>query len=142
MLDTFRFVPLLASLLTILAFYGLSRAVLRDETAVACAVVAFALLPRSFEWLIMGGGVTRAWGFLFAVLALWQAYRLYTDGDRRAVVLTTLCASATVLSHPEMAWFVAYRPRCCSWPTAARGGAWCARPPSPRARSPSPPPGG
>jgi Dolichyl-phosphate-mannose-protein mannosyltransferase len=107
LLDVFRLLPLLCCLLLIPAFYGLARRLL-DPLAAACAVVAFALLPRSFEWLLMGGGVTRAPGLLFAVLALWQAHRLYTRGGAAPLLLTTLFAAATVLSHPEMAWFLAY----------------------------------
>ena len=40
------------------------------------ATLAFALIPRSYEWLIMGGGITRAPGMLFALLALAAVIRL------------------------------------------------------------------
>jgi len=172
LLAVFRGWPLLCCLLLIPAFFALASRLLGPRAA-ACAVVAFALLPRSFEWLLMGGGVTRAPGLLFAVLALWQAHRLYAEvgqaqttqstpgeaalpqtddatGARRPaapdsaaarrpvathfaaarllvgaglvpargrrgrssgaapLALTTLFAAATVLSHPEIAWFLAY----------------------------------
>ncbi len=117
--DAFRVLPLVVNWLTIGAFWLLSRALVRAlapsrigdharSLAVACATVAFALLPRGFEWLIMGGGVTRALGFLFAVLTMWSAHGLYTRGGVRTAVLTAVCGAGTVLSHPEMAWFAAY----------------------------------
>src|SRR4051794_5744736 len=56
----------------------------------------------------MGGGLTRAPGFLFAILTLWQIYLLYTRGARRFALLAILFASLTVLSHAEWAWFTAY----------------------------------
>jgi hypothetical protein len=131
LLDVFRLLPLLWCLLLIPAVFLLARALL-GPLAAACAVVAFALLPRSFEWLLMGGGVTRAPGLLFAVLALWQLHRLYSRvglaiapppshpapsqswrGAIVSLVLTTLFAAATALSHPEMAWFLAYSAALC-----------------------------
>lgn len=108
LLDVFRWLPLVVNLLTIGAFYLLARGLLRKPLAVGAATAAFAVLPRSFEWLIMGGGVTRAFGFGFAVLALAAIHRVCTRGDGRSVVLAALCAGGAALSHPEMAWFVAY----------------------------------
>jgi hypothetical protein len=104
--DVFRFLPLVANLLTIGAFFLLCRAILPSKLMVAIAVPFFALLPRSYRWLIMGGGVARALGFLFALLAIHQAYLLYTTGRRRFALSTALLAAATVLSHTETAWFV------------------------------------
>jgi hypothetical protein len=62
----------------------------------------------SFQWVIMGGGLTRGLGFVCAILGLWQVHRLYTRPNLRTLVLTTALAAATVLSHPAMAWFLAY----------------------------------
>lgn len=108
LIELLRFQPLVVNLLTVGAFYLLARALLRTAAGVSLAVIAFALLPRSFLWLIMGGGLTRSLGFVFALLALWQAHALYTRSSGRALVGTTLCCSATALSHLEMAWFAAF----------------------------------
>ncbi len=108
LLEVFRFLPLVLNLLTIAAFYPLSRAMLRLRPAAAYAVLAFALLPYGFFWQIMGGGVTRALGFLFAVLTLWQGYLLYSRRQAWRVWPTMLLASGAVLSHPSMGLFVAY----------------------------------
>ncbi len=62
LVDVFRFLPLAFSVLAIPAFYGLAGALLADEQQAAVAVFAFVLLPNSFTWQIMGGGVTRAPG--------------------------------------------------------------------------------
>lgn len=107
LVDVFRFFPLATNILTIVALAFFARTVLSSRTATVWAVFTFALLPRSYEWMIMGGGLTRSLGFLFAVLALHQAYQLYTQRDWRYLPLAATFAGLTVLSHIEMAWFLA-----------------------------------
>jgi hypothetical protein len=106
--DVFRFLPLLANCLTILAFVLLARSILKSKVAVIAAVFTFALIPRSFIWLIMGGGMTRAFGLLFAVLALYTAHEMYERGDARFIAPTALFAGLTILSHIETGKFLAY----------------------------------
>ena len=108
LLQLLRFLPAVLSILAIPAFYSLCRALLRSRIQAAYAVLAFALVPRSFLWLIMGGGLTRAPGFLFAILMLRETYLLYTRDEKRRVLTTVLWASLTVLSHPAGAWFAAF----------------------------------
>jgi hypothetical protein len=108
LLEVYRYLPLLATCLTLPAFYLLARSLLPSKVAVLFAVLAFALIPRSFMWLLMGGGVTRSLGLLFALLALHQAYRLYAQKKGNAAwILTALCA-LTVLTHLETGWFLAF----------------------------------
>lgn len=108
LLDIIRLLPSLLALLTIPAFALLAGAMLRPRQQVVVAIFAFALLPRSFAWLIMGGGLTRAAGAIFAILTLWQVYLLYTRTERRHIALAALFGGLTVLSHAEWAWFTAY----------------------------------
>ncbi|MCX2726811.1 hypothetical protein OO015_04795 [Thermomicrobium sp. 4228-Ro] len=107
-LDLFRYLPTLVTVGSVAAFAALAHRILSSRRASAAATVAFALLPMSFAWPIMGGGVTRAFGQLFSILALLCAYRLYTGGGRWPVFGLALSAAATVLSHPEASWFLAY----------------------------------
>ncbi len=69
--EIIRWLPVLFSLLTLPAFYLLARALLNDALAAALATAIFATLPRSYEWIIMGGGVTRAPATLFLILMCW-----------------------------------------------------------------------
>jgi len=108
LLDVVRFLPLAASTLTIPFFYLLSRSLLPSRTMALIAVLVFALLPRSFNWEIVGGGLTRSPGFLFAVLALHQGYSLFNRGGAWRVVSTGAFAALAVMSHPEMGWLVAF----------------------------------
>lgn len=102
-LDLMHYLPALISCASIPAFYGLAEDVLESKTRSALATVTFALLPRSFEWLIMGGGVTRSFGLLFALLALRQAYRLFSPHAGRGIAPLALFSSLVVYSHPEAA---------------------------------------
>ena len=71
--------------------------------------LAFALIPRCFIWLIMGGGMTRAFGFLFAILALYYGARdVRARARSRLVVPTALFSGLTILSHLETGKFLAY----------------------------------
>lgn len=106
--DAFRLLPLLATTLAVGAFFLLARAMLASNIAVLSAVFAFALMPRSFVWLLMGGGLTRSLGFLFAILALHQAYRFYTLGTWKYAAGAALFSGLTVLSHLGTAPFVAF----------------------------------
>ena len=108
LLDVFRFLPLAVSLLTVAAFFLLGRSMLPSRAATALAVLAFGLLPESFRWAIMGGGVTRSLGYLFAILALHQIHSLYADRKSGRALPAAAFAGCAVLSHPELGWFTAY----------------------------------
>lgn len=108
LINIFRFLPLAASTAMIFAFFLLARAMLPSRVSVLAATFAFAMLPRTYLWMIMGGGLTRSFGLLFAILAIHSAHGLYTRGDRRYAVTMAIFASLAVVSHIEMAWFAAF----------------------------------
>jgi len=108
LLDLFRVLPATVSSACVVAFYLLARDLLPSRATAIAALYTFAVLPRSFLWLIMGGGLTRSFGFLFAILTLWQVYRAYTRRAWRHVAWSTVFASLAVLSHLGTAPFVAF----------------------------------
>lgn len=107
LLELFRWFPLLVSSLLLVAFWLLAQELLPSRLTIIIAVAAFGVLPRSFIWLIMGGGLTRSLGLLFTVLTLHQLVLLYTRRRNHHAILATLCASLTVLSHLGTAPFLA-----------------------------------
>lgn len=108
LISIFRFFPLTMNVLMILAFIRLSRLLLASRRAVVFSTFAFVLLPRSFEWLIMGGGVTRSLGGLFSILALHHVYLLYKTNRRRELIPAIIFCGLTLVSHPEWSWFLFY----------------------------------
>ncbi len=103
-----RILPLIFSLATIVAFMAFANDYLRDHATVVVASLAFALVPRSQNWEIMGGGLTRGLAFFFGILTLWQLYRLFTSPSRASLILASVFGALTCLSHIEIAWFVAF----------------------------------
>ncbi len=114
LISLFRVLPLLYSAATLAAFAMLAHRLLRQQAAAIGATIAFALIPRSFLWLIMGGGVARGLGLTFALFALHEAHRLYTERDEadrpnpRYIVTTAIAFAGCVLSHVETGWFLGF----------------------------------
>ncbi len=104
-LDVVRWLPPLVSTLSLLAFYLLADELLRSKTQAALATLFYGLLPASFGWAIMGGGITRSFGLLFLFLTIAFANRLFTrtSGLRPWVqaALTAIFGALAFLSHPE-----------------------------------------
>jgi hypothetical protein len=108
LLDVFRWLPLTVTALIVIAFAWLAHALLASRTAAVVAVVAFGLLPRSFIWMLMGGGLTRSLGFLFALVTLRFLYAFYTERRWKYVPLISLAAGLTLLSHLGTAPFTGF----------------------------------
>jgi len=64
-LDVVRYLPLGFNLLSIGAFVLLASQLINNKLVFLYTCLFFPLIPRSYEWLIMGGGVTRSVGFFF-----------------------------------------------------------------------------
>lgn len=105
-MDVMRAIPLAASVLTIPAFFLLARGLFGSGAVTWAATVAFALMPRTFEWMTMGGGLTRAPGLLLAIVALWLAHRMLVRRDRWSVVASGLSAGLVILTHPQATLFL------------------------------------
>ncbi|MDA8201715.1 MAG: glycosyltransferase family 39 protein [Chloroflexi bacterium] len=105
MIAILMLVPFVGSVLTIGAVYLLAREILPSRFEALLATYAFAVLPRAFDWMIDGGGLTRSPGYLLAVLAIWQAARFYRTRSRGSALATGILAGLTMLTHPEGALF-------------------------------------
>jgi hypothetical protein len=96
-----RVIPPLMSAATILAVFRLASVLAMPRPAALFATFAFACAARGFSWTVMGGGVTRAPGYLFALLAAAEILRVaQSPSKRRILVAAGLCA-LTVVTHPE-----------------------------------------
>jgi hypothetical protein len=102
LLAVFLWLPPLLSLLAIPAFYRLARALLTDNLRASVATLFFALTPGRYDWHIMGGGVTRAFGVLFLLLAVFYVLRLFQEGKPGLIFLAAVFCGLAVLSHPEV----------------------------------------
>ncbi len=119
--DMFRILPFIGSLFVVWAFTRLALTLLPDKGSAYAAAVAFALVPRSFIWLLMGGGLPRSFALGLAILAIREAYLLATAAEpsRRRILAVAVLCGLTALTHMETAAFLAltmlavmaYRPR-------------------------------
>lgn len=107
LLDIVRILPAVFTVLTIPAFYLLARRLVSDPYQLIFATLIFTFIPSAFDWLIMGGGLTRSVGFFFFLLSLTFIHRMYTRQRWQDVLWTALFSSLTVLSHPEAALYAA-----------------------------------
>jgi len=107
MVDVYWLLPLAGALLAVLAFYFLARTIFEGRLVPLVATLGFALVPRAFEWLVMGGGATRGLG-LAAALGAVAAFRYASQHrDRRWLGVATMLAAVTLLSHMEATVFLA-----------------------------------
>jgi hypothetical protein len=106
LIDVFRWLPLVLSVACVPGFALLARELL-EPSASRAATYAYALVPAGFAWPIMGGGLTRSLGLLFALLALSALARAIRGGSRRTALLAAVLSGLTALSHPHVAAFLA-----------------------------------
>lgn len=104
-LSVIRIMPILLNILYVLLFALLLLKSGRSRLFTALAILFFAVNLRSFEWLLMGGGLTRGLGSLFLMLALLAA-TVPDEGRGRAIslgrmVLAGAAVGAAILSHLE-----------------------------------------
>jgi hypothetical protein len=104
-LELIRVLPVIFNLLTIPAVYLLGRNFLKSRSAAAFGALVYGINASSYEWFIMGGGLTRASGYLFAILAVDQIYKMYTRRQPRYIVTAALLSALSILSHAQMGQF-------------------------------------
>jgi len=107
-----NYVPFLLNLLTIPIFFSFTKTFFyREPFLRGLATYFYATLPRSYEWFLMGGGITRCLGYLFAMTALLLFSR---SQDKRAknnisyLVWSAFFSGLTFLSHPVAALFLVF----------------------------------
>ena len=106
-IDVMRIVPLVAAACTVPAFYLLARSILGPGIRAVVVTGVFAVMPRTFEWMTMGGGLTRAPGLLLAIIALWLTHRMLRDGGWGPAIGAGVAGGLVVLTHPQAALFTA-----------------------------------
>ncbi|MEK6191325.1 MAG: hypothetical protein AABM41_03250 [Chloroflexota bacterium] len=108
-LDVLRGLPVVLSLATVVAVYWLGQGIIGSRTGGILASLAFALLPSSYQWMITGGGITRALAFLLAIVALGIGWRLLRSPEHRwwTAVMLGLVGGLCALAHPQAAVFLA-----------------------------------
>ena len=101
----FRFVPLFFNILAIPLVFLFSRKLVKgDDTIALLSTAIWAILPPSFEWLIMGGGVTRSIAFTFSLLGCYYFVKYLDSRNPWHLVIGVIAGGITGLSHLEIFW--------------------------------------
>lgn len=104
LLFLFRYVPLFFSVVSIPLFYGVAKQIFNKQYA-SVAVLLFAVAPKSFEFQIWGGGVTRSIGFFLAILTLFFFTQKRTG--IKHIIFAGVFFGLTIMTHLEWAFFTA-----------------------------------
>jgi hypothetical protein len=108
LVEALRWLPFLGSMVSVVAFMALARSFLNTRLAALTASLFFSMLGPGFTWMLMGGGITRAWGLAFCVLTIWQAHEMYRLRSWKRAAVVAVLAAATLTTHLEMAWLAAF----------------------------------
>lgn len=104
--ELLRWLPLLYSALAIVGTYLVVRGI-TDGLHGGVSALIFALTPAAFDWLIVGGGVTRGLGFMLSLFAVAAAVRAARPLSMKWSLIAGSLMGATVLAHLEAAAFAA-----------------------------------
>jgi hypothetical protein len=110
LLSLMRWLPLLFNILAIPVFYHFAKLLFKEPIRAGLATLFFALLKPGYEWLIMGGGLTRSPALFFSLLTLDRYLVLIQSDDKRTrrIIAVILFYSLTFLFHMEIGWFTTY----------------------------------
>jgi len=104
LLTVIHYLPLVLSIASIPIAFLVARQLLGEPHALVAAF-AFALMPSAYDWIIVGGGLTRAVGLVLGLLTIWQATLLTTKPVWWRAVVAGVLGGLTVLAHPYAAAF-------------------------------------
>ena len=107
LLDVFRFLPAVLASLILFAFVRFARAATKDDVLTTIATFGFALVPSAYASHISGGGLPRALGVLFLLLAHERFITLFETRSRAALFGAGVFGALALLSHTEMGWALA-----------------------------------
>lgn len=101
-----RVVPLVITLLYVFAFYRFTSTLFTNRNHALIITLCFVAIPHSYIWMLVGGGISRALGFFFAITALWLQRRTFQTGNVLYRIGTIIGVAGTFSSHPEWAVFL------------------------------------
>ena len=105
LLKLIQWQPVVINVLTLAVVYCFAKRITGTSTKGLLATFIFSFTPNAYIWQIVGGGLTRSFGALFAFLFSHFAYRIFHDKDESVFGLlgAILSGALVVLSHPEWA---------------------------------------
>ncbi len=106
--DLFQTLPGQLSMMTVPLVYLLSLRMTGAKWLSFTTALLFGFTPITTNWMVVGSGVVRTPGYIFALLALHQAYALIVRRNENALLTTGVLTAFAFLSDPEAGYFVVY----------------------------------
>ncbi len=108
LITLFRFFPLICNILVLFLIFPIARIILGSDLQALFTLFTYGILGPSFSWLVMGGGVTRAPGQLFAMCAILGTLGYFRLQHRWFWLgCAVISISLTAYFHIETAWITA-----------------------------------
>lgn len=107
-----RLLPGVGVVAFLVPIYLLGRDLADSRPAGTAAAAMVALNPQILEWHVTAGGIVRAFGFLYALVAVSAGYRVFAGRTpegrtpRGAVAVAGVAFGLTLLTHPVYSLFV------------------------------------
>jgi len=101
-IDLLRWLPAIVSAFIVSVFYWLSLQFFENKTKSMLATIVVSVMPGTFGWLVMGGGLSRSFGILFFLPAVGNVLRVFRDKHKPSLWFAFIFCSFAVLSHPEV----------------------------------------
>lgn len=106
-LDLLHFLPFIFSSLTIPVFYFIVKNLFSTKTALF-SLLAYISIPRSYEWQIMGGGLTRSIGTFFCFYAIYYGIIYFKEKKQSDYTKHVVFLFLTAITHLEWLFFATY----------------------------------
>lgn len=103
-INIIRFVPFILSIVSALIYYRFVLLLSNSKFTALLSLIIFGFSARGFEWIIVGGGLTRSFGQLFTMLAIYFCLNYCKKGENKNFVFLIISIGLTILSHPE--WII------------------------------------
>ncbi len=101
LLTVVRYFPFVVHLVFLTLYIPFLRSLHLPWSAVILASTILFLSHRSYEFLIMGGGMSRATGAAFALAAFIEATKIVSRSTFYGLIATSAFSALSILSHPE-----------------------------------------
>ncbi len=106
--DLFQTLPGQLSIVTVPLVYILSLRLTGAKWLSFTTALVFGFMPVTTNWMVVGSGIVRTPGYIFALLAIHQGYALLVWRNENHLLTTAILAAFAFLSDPESGYFVLY----------------------------------
>ena len=105
LISIIKYLPLIFNLFAIPCFYFFAKEILESKYQALLATLVFAISKPSYEWLIMGGGLTRSPAYTFSILTLFLFLRGLKSQNWKYILFAGITIGLTASFHLEKAFF-------------------------------------